>query len=354
MEIIYWLPTLGDQQYFGADKKKLCTDHSYLKQVAQTIDSLGYDGMYLGTGSYCEDPWIMAASLIDATKQANFLIALRPSIISPTAAARMATTFDRVSNGRIALNIVSGAAPAELASDGVFMAHDQRHEYTDEFLTVYRQLMVGETVSYHGKYLNTDSSRLLFEPKQKPYPPIYCVGSSEIGQSVAAKHADVYLMFGEPLKETAEIFASVRKKAQAYNRSIRFAIGLYIIVREQEEEAWQAANEMIQHIKQDEIDQFHHLLRTRFDSQGRERQTRIIEANASLKIDEHLWAGTSLVNIGPFAVVGNPDSVVKCIQDYMSLGADIFAIAGIPHLEEAYRISDLILPRLRKISKETA
>ncbi|SHE53529.1 alkanesulfonate monooxygenase [Seinonella peptonophila] len=347
MEVLYWLPTLGDSRYFGADKRNNNTNLEYLEQVAKTVDSLGYDGMYLGTGSYCDDPWVTASSLIHSTQKSKFLIALRPSVISPFTAARMAATFHRISESRIALNIVSGASPEELAKDGVFLSHDQRYEYTGEFLEVFKALLGGKKVNFQGQYIRAEEAQLLFPP-QPSHPEIFCVGASDVGQSVAAKYGDIYLTFGEPYNETKELFKSVRKKAQKYNRNVRFALGLYIIVREKEEDAWEAANELIKHIRIEDIKQFNQILSTKFDSQGRNRQTKIMEENASLMIDDHLWAGTSLVNIGPFAVVGNPDSVMESLHRYVEMGTEIFAIVGIPHLEESYRIAELVLPKLRK------
>ena len=97
-----------------------------MKQIAVAADHLGYTGVLIPTGRSCEDPWITAASLIDATKQLKFLVALRPGITTPALAARMAATFDRLSNGRILLNLVTGGDEQELKGDGLYEDHRTR------------------------------------------------------------------------------------------------------------------------------------------------------------------------------------------------------------------------------------
>src|ERR1700720_2649763 len=92
-----------------------------------------------------EDAWVTASSLIGETSQMRFLVAVRPGLISPTLAARMAATFDRLSNGRILINVVTGGDPVELAGDGVFQSHDERYEITDDFLTIWRALLSSQS-----------------------------------------------------------------------------------------------------------------------------------------------------------------------------------------------------------------
>jgi len=123
MNIFWFIPTHGDSRYLGTSKGARQVDHGYMKQIAVAVDQLGYTGVLIPTGRSCEDPWITAASLIDATTQLKFLVALRPGITTPALAARMAATFDRLSNGRILLNLVTGGDEQELKGDGIQVSH---------------------------------------------------------------------------------------------------------------------------------------------------------------------------------------------------------------------------------------
>jgi len=101
MKVLWFLPTHGDGRYLGTATGGRVVDIDYLRQVAGAVDQLGYYGALLPTGRSCEDAWVTASALISATRKMRFLVAVRPGLIAPTLAARMAATFDRFSNGRL-------------------------------------------------------------------------------------------------------------------------------------------------------------------------------------------------------------------------------------------------------------
>jgi len=253
MQVLWFIPTSGDGRYLATNQQGRAANIGYLKQVAQAADELGFAGALLPTGRFCEDPWVMASTLIGNTQRLKFLIAVRPGLMLPAVAARMATTFDRVSDGRLLINVVTGGSDSDLAGDGIHLGHDERYDLTDEFLTVWRSLISGETVNFEGEYLRSINGRNGFAPIQKPYPPIWFGGSSDAAHSIAAKHADVYLMWGEPPNQIAEQIAGVRAKAAQEGREVRFGIRLHVIVRETEQEAWAAADDLIRYVDDDAI-----------------------------------------------------------------------------------------------------
>ena len=140
LNMFWFLPTHGDGHYLGTEEGSRPVDHGYLQQIAQAADRLGYTGVLIPTGRSCEDAWLVAASMIPVTQRLKFLVALRPSVTSPTVAARQAATLDRLSNGRALFNLVTGSDPQELAGDGVFLDHSERYEASAEFTQVWRRL----------------------------------------------------------------------------------------------------------------------------------------------------------------------------------------------------------------------
>src|SRR5580698_6311702 len=134
MNVFWFIPTHGDSRYLGTTEGARAADYDYFRQIAVAADTLGYEGVLLPTGRSCEDAWVVASSLIPATRRLKFLVAIRPGLSSPALSARMAATFDRLSGGRLLINVVTGGDPVELAGDGVFNDHDTRYEITDEFL----------------------------------------------------------------------------------------------------------------------------------------------------------------------------------------------------------------------------
>jgi alkanesulfonate monooxygenase len=355
MQIFWFIPTAGDGRYLGTSVGGRETSFAYLRQIAQAVDSLGFAGALLPTGRSCEDAWVVATALMPLTERMRFLVALRPGLISPAVAAKMAASFDRLSGGRLLLNIVTGGDPVELAGDGLHLEHDARYALTDEFLTIWRGLLAGETVSFAGQYLRVDAGELPLPPIQHPYPPLYFGGSSAAAIEVAAKHVDLYLTWGEPPSDVAEKIARVREAAARHGRSLRFGIRLHIIVRETSEAAWAAADELLRYVDDATIAQAQAVL-ARADSEGQRRQNRFHSAGrAALEISPNLWAGVGLVRSGVgTALVGDAETVAARMQEYAALGIDTFILSGYPHLEEAYRSAELLFPLLPRAEGETA
>ncbi|MFD1956026.1 FMNH2-dependent alkanesulfonate monooxygenase [Paenibacillus thailandensis] len=347
MNVFWFIPTHGDGRYLGTSDGARAVDGEYMQQIAVAADRLGFEGVLIPTGSSCEDPWVTAASLIHATKRLKFLVAVRPGLMSPTVAARMAATFDRISGGRLLINVVAGGDPVELAGDGLFLEHDARYDLTDEFLEVWRRELAGETVFHEGEHLKIQGGRVLYPAVQKPHPPLWFGGSSPAAQQVAADHVDVYLTWGEPPHEVAEKIAQVRKLAAERGREVRFGIRLHVIVRETEEAAWQAADDLIKHLDDSTVAEAQQIF-ARFDSVGQQRMSRLHRGDRSaLTIGPNLWAGIGLVRGGAgTALVGDPAAIAQRMREYEALGIETFILSGYPHLEEAYRVADLLFPHL--------
>jgi alkanesulfonate monooxygenase len=210
MKLLWFIPTFGDGRYLASARAARDTNFSYVRQIAQAVDELGYYGALLPTGRTCDDPWIVAATLIPLTRRMRFLVAIRPGLMSPTISARMVATFDRYSDGRLLLNVVTGGDPVELAGDGLHLKHEERYALTDEFLSIFRRVLAGEAVNHAGKYLDVHDAKLYRSGVQKPYPEIWFGGSSAAGHQVAAEHVDVYLTWGEPPADVASKLAEVQ------------------------------------------------------------------------------------------------------------------------------------------------
>ncbi|RJS95130.1 FMNH2-dependent alkanesulfonate monooxygenase [Salinisphaera sp. Q1T1-3] len=347
LKVLWFLPTHGDGRYLGTSQGARQVDLAYLKQVAQAADQLGYYGVLLPTGRSCEDSWVVASALAPLTERLRYLVAVRPGLQSPSVAARMTATLDRISKGRLLINVVTGGDPVENAGDGVFLDHDERYEVTREFLDVYRRLLARETVNHHDKHLRIEDGRLIFAPHQAGGPPLYFGGSSTAAIDVAAQRIDKYLTWGEPPAQVAEKIATVRAAAARVNRKVTFGIRLHVIVRETDEQAWQAADQLISHLDDETIAAAQKVF-SRMDSVGQSRMSELHRGDRSqLEISPNLWAGVGLVRGGAgTALVGSPETVAERIREYQRAGIDTFIMSGYPHLEEAWRFGELVLPLL--------
>jgi len=355
MKILWFIPTHGDSRYLGTAEGARVADFSYFKQVAVAADSLGYEGVLIPTGRSCEDPWTVASSLIDATRRLKFLVALRPGLITPSQYARIAATFDRLSGGRLLINLVTGGDANELAGGGQFLPHAERYAEATEFMTIWREIMArshtGEALDFDGKYLKVQGARLLYPPLQRPYPPLFFGGSSPEAHELAAQQLDTYLTWGEPPAAVKEKVADIRQRAARHGRTLSFGIRLHVIVRETEDEAWRAAGELISHLDEATVQRAQATF-SRMDSEGQRRMAALHaggakRSRAELEIAPNLWAGVGLVRGGAgTALVGDAKTVAARIEEYAALGLDKFILSGYPHLEEAYRFAELVFPLL--------
>ncbi|HAD70327.1 FMNH2-dependent alkanesulfonate monooxygenase [Acinetobacter radioresistens] len=351
MKIFWFIPTHGDSRYLGTSKGGRQVDHAYMKQIAVAVDNLGYEGVLIPTGRSCEDPWITAASLIDATKNLKFLVALRPGVTTPALAARMAATFDRLSNGRVLLNLVTGGDEQELKGDGVYEDHATRYQTAAEYTKIWREILTrshtGESFTFHGERLSVDDAKLLYPPVQQPYPPLWFGGSSEAAQELAAEQVDTYLTWGEPPAAVEEKIQTMQAKSAAKGRRLNYGIRLHVIVRETSAEAWAAADELIQYVDDATIAAAQKKFR-QMDSVGQRRMAELHNGDKSkLEVSPNLWAGVGLVRGGAgTALVGDPQTVADRIQEYADLGINTFIFSGYPHLEESIRFAELVFPLL--------
>ncbi|HEX5786398.1 MAG TPA: FMNH2-dependent alkanesulfonate monooxygenase [Burkholderiaceae bacterium] len=347
MNIFWFLPIHGDGHHLGTAHRSRAVDHHYLQQIAQAADRLGYGGVLIPTGRSCEDSWIVASSLIPVTKRLKFLVALRPSTISPTVSARQAATLDRLSEGRLLVNVVAGGDAGDLEADGTFLSHDERYEHAREFLDVWTRLLAGEEVTCEGKHIHVKGAKQLFPPVQRPHPPLYFGGSSDAAHDLAAEKVELYLTWGEPPAEVEKKFNDVRKRAEALGRKVKFGVRLHVIPRETNDQAWAAADDLIKYLDDDTVAKAQAAF-ARMDTEGQRRMRALHGGNRSkLEISPNLWAGVGLARGGAgTALVGDGETIARRLKEYQDLGADTFVLSGYPHLEEAYRFAELVFPHI--------
>jgi alkanesulfonate monooxygenase len=294
----------------------------------------------------------VTAMLSEISERLKFLVAFRPGFISPTLAAQMAASYQRLSRGRLLLNVVTGGEPAEQKRFGDHLSHTERYARTGEFLSIVRGAWGGEPYDFAGEHYRVEGATVSEPPD--PLPGIYFGGSSAAAGPVAARHTDVYLTWGEPPGQIAEKIAWIKKLAADEGRAVRFGIRLHVISRDDERAAWAEAQRLLDAIDPAHVAKAQEVL-GRSDSVGQRRMLALHEtyrtgggSSADLEIYPNLWAGVGLVRGGAgTALVGSHAEVADRIEEYASLGITEFIFSGYPHLEEAYWFGEGVLPLLR-------
>jgi alkanesulfonate monooxygenase len=351
----WFLPTNGDSRDIVGGGHGVATGTAgtiraaslaYLGQVARSAEQLGFEAALTPTGAWCEDAWLVTAMLTEVTQRLKFLVAFRPGLISPTLSAQMAATFQRHSNGRLLLNVVTGGESAEQRAYGDFLDKEQRYARCDEFLDIVTRLWRGETVTHHGDHLQVEGARLATLPD--PVPDLYFGGSSGPAGPVAARRTDVYLTWGEAPAAVDSKLRWMDALAREAGRTLRYGIRLHVISRDTAYEAWRQAGRLIDGVDEAMVRRVQENL-ARSESEGLRRMRELHGGSRdNLEVSPNLWAGVGLVRGGAgTALVGSHTEVADRIEEYARLGLSEFILSGYPHLEEAYWFGEGVLPILQ-------
>ena len=324
----------------------------YLADVARTAEQLGFEGVLTPTGTFCEDAWLTTAALLRETTRLKFLVAFRPGVINPVLAAQMAAAYQRISDGRLMLNIVTGGEPIEQARFGDHAPKDQRYARTDEFLSVLRGTWHQAPFDFAGDHYAATGA--MVSGGIDPVPDIYFGGSSGPAGPVAARHADVYLTWGEPPALVREKLEWMRELARAQGRRLRFGLRIHTLSRDTSDEAWQHAQWLLDGLDPGTVEKAQAALRAS-ESTGQQRMSSLRGSRTSydsareLEVSPNLWSGVGLVRGGAgTSLVGSHEEVADRIAEYHELGIDEFILSGYPHVEEAYWFGEGVMPVLRR------
>ncbi|WP_127580016.1 LLM class flavin-dependent oxidoreductase [Paenibacillus koleovorans] len=388
-EFGWYMPTRGDGPYIGVKAERV-VDTAYLIRVAQAVEASGYTFALIPTGGECSDAWIVGATLAAHTKIFKPLVAMRPGLIAPALAARIGATLDEVTGGRALINIVTGNSEQDMKAMGDSLAFDKeaRYERTLEYIKIVRQLWVNshgrsggiylagggvggestdggasvERLNHAGKYFMIEDGISYPPPVQRPHPPFYFGGSSPAAKRVAAEIADVYLMWAEPIDWIREQIEEVERyrlellQTQGIDRTIRYGMRAQIVIRETEEEAWEAARNIISQVepraREAAAERFRGAAST---GQQRQNQVREAVADNDYVIGPNFWAGLSIIRGGgAMAFVGTSDQVADRLLEYVDIGISSFILSGYPNLEEATLSAPLIPAVRRKLQERRA
>jgi len=316
--------------------------------VAKAAELAGFEGALLPTGP---DPWIVAAALARETRRLRFLIAFQAAWTLPAYAAQQAAILQHLSHDRLDWNIITGGNPASQRAQGDFLDHDQRYRRTGEFLDIIDGLWRNEHFSYQGEVYQLDNGALPEHLGHVRKPGVYFSGFSDPALDVAARHADVYLNWAEPIEQLRPHIERVRELADRQGRTVRFGLRVDLFARETEEAAWRDLRRQF-----DRLDGRPSALSSTFstasDSVGGARQSAYhqnIQRFDDLILGPNLWAGFAKAKPGPtVGLVGSHQNIAERLAEYRDAGFSTFILAGNPHLEEALRIGQEVLPLVQQ------
>lgn len=321
----------------------------YIADFARAHEQAGFDRVLVGYWSDQPDGFLVTAHAAANTSTLKFLLAHRPGFVSPTLAARKLATLDHLTDGRLAVHIISGGSDAEQRRDGDFLNKTQRYERTNDFLSVLRQSLSSATPYDHqGEYYQAEQAFSAVKPLQNSLP-IYFGGSSPEAITVAGRHADVFALWGEPLAGAAETVRTVRAEAAKQGRQIGFNISFRPIIAATEKEAWEKAEHIREVARQKLVESGHDFGAPKPQSVGAARL--MAAANEGERLDKSLWTGIAKLVGGGYnstSLVGTPDQVSDALLKYYDLGIESVLIRGFDPLNDALDYGKELIPLTRE------
>lgn len=320
----------------------------HLAEIARAAEASGFIGGLIPSFPNTDDPWVIAPLLARATKTFRFMIAFQPGFLNPVHAARMTASLQRATGGRTVFNVITGGGgPAQLWWGDPF-SHDDRYGRTTEFLDVFKGVWENRDFSYDGRFYQVQGGGLSPLLAAEALPEIWFSGSSDAALQSAARHADYYLSWLEPFDQLTDKFARVKERTAALGGEQKCAVRVDLVARPTAEEAWREVQ-----LGFDNLGEEGRKSRRGgpTDSVGAARQQALRPSEArrydDLIVAPNLWGGFSLLRGGPaLGIVGSYEQCAEQLDDLIARGTDAFILAGTPHLEEAWRIGEEVLPLL--------
>jgi dimethylsulfone monooxygenase len=243
----YWLPVFGGWLRNVEDEGMAAT-WSDVKRLAQRSEEIGYDVTLIaelfmndikGIDAPSLDAWTTAAALAAVTERLELMVAVRPTFHEPAILAKQAANIDQISNGRLALNVVSSWWADEARRYGIhFEEHDDRYARTEEWLKVLNGTWTEPLFSHAGRHYNVEETVLEPKPVRKPRPPIYAGGESEAAKRLITRECDAYVTHGDPVERVIPKVADIQQRRVALGlEPMLYGMAAYAIVRESEDDA---------------------------------------------------------------------------------------------------------------------
>jgi FMNH2-dependent dimethyl sulfone monooxygenase len=334
----YWLPVFGGWLRNVPDEQ-MEASWQYVSRLARRSEQIGFDLTLIaelclndikGIRAPALDAWSTAAALASVTERLELMVAVRPSFHNPALLAKQAANIDRISNGRLSLNVVSSWWKDEARRYGVrFDEHDKRYARTEEWLTIVDGAWRDPSFSYEGRFHSVND--LIVEPKpvRKPRPVIYAGGESEAAKSLITRACDAYVIHGDPPERVIPKLADIqRRRADLGLDPMPVGMAAYAIVRRTE----QAARREVERITD--------------VAPGSPGYGNYQDWISNTKLEQQVsLADYSVSNRGLRAgLVGTPEQVAERVLEFERAGVSLLLVQCSPQYEEMERFAEEVIP----------
>lgn len=328
-------------------------DRGYIRDFAQAAEQGGFDRVLVGYFADGADGFLVAAAAAQHTDRLGFLVAHRPGFVAPPVAARKFATLDQITGGRVAMHVITGGEDADMFRDGDISTKEERYARTDEYVGILNRIWTdpAPTVDHEGRFYRFKGASTALRCFQQPRIPIFFGGASEAALTVSAKHADVYMLWGETHAQVRDITTRLRAEAAKFGRTLRFSLSFRPVLAATEDAAWERAEQIKQRIL---------ALRAKAGivttAPANEGSKRLLEAAAQgERLDKRLWTGAALATGArgnTTGLVGTPQQVAEALVEYYDMGVDTFLVRGFDPLDDTIEYGHSLLPLTKRLIAE--
>jgi alkanesulfonate monooxygenase len=323
-------------------------DFAAQRELCLRAEESGIESMLMAIGFTRPDPMLLTVALGRVTRSIGFMIACRPSLVSPPFFVQQFNTVSQLLAGRVSVNFVAGHTPSELGYYGCFLEHDERFDQADEFLAICRalwRLPAGtDGVDFEGRHYHVEAGRLgtPFRGRGRDEPEVYLGGNSGQASARAARHADCLFRFAEPPEELADRLEHVL----AEGKEVGLLVAL--IARSTRTEAVASADEIVARLGET-ARAAHREFERNTDSVAFTATYELSRRNASGWLTDTLWSGAvPYLGAPAIALVGSAAEVAEALIEYKRIGVSQFLFSGWPDLDEMIFFGREVLPLVRR------
>jgi alkanesulfonate monooxygenase len=342
-------------------------DVDYLVRYARSLDEYGYNYTLVPYDSSWFDPFTIGATIAAATKNIKIIIALRPNTLYPTVAAKALATLDQLSRGRAVVHFIAGGSDAEQAKEGDFLTKEQRYGRLEEYIRIVRRAwQSSDPFDWDGEYYKFKQFSNTVRPTNSSGTiPVSVGGSSDEAYRIGGALADIFGLWGEPLKETKEqidrIYAEADRAGRAVADRPRIWVTFRPIIAETDELAWAKAHRTLEALKANKAKAKGQVEEGKVAANAppppqNVGSQRLLEIAARGEVqDRALWYPTVTATNArgaSTALVGSPQTIVDSLLDYVDLGAELISIRGYDNLNDAIDYGRFVLPKVREALRE--
>ncbi|MCG2609028.1 MULTISPECIES: dimethylsulfone monooxygenase SfnG [unclassified Acinetobacter] len=347
----YWVPNVSGGLVVSNIEQRTEWNIDYNRRLAQVAEKSGFDyalsqiRFTAGYGAEFQHESVsFSHAILAATEKLKVIAAILPGPWKPALAAKQLATIDHLTQGRIAINVVSGWFQGEFDAIGEeWPTHDERYARSEEFIRALKGIWTQDNFNFKGKYYQFKDYTLKPKPLQQPHPEIFQGGSSRAARDMASRVSDWYFTNGNTVEGIEAQIQDIREKAQKNNHQVKIGVNAFIIARDTEEEARAVLQEIIDKANPEAVHAFGDATR---------------QAGAASPEGEGNWAKSTFEDLVQYNdgfktnLIGTPQQIAERIVALKAAGVDLILSGFLHFIEEVEYFGAKVLPLVRELEAQ--